>query len=167
MSRITKEIATTVATQLTTKKREVVKELGKKFRSELKRMYVEATPAEIKELAVKFPQYFERRNRISFGGTNGFGYESYSIEGNVIVAPSDAYFTNISSENAKILKKLDNEIQDKNKELKDLVKELEILLYSLRTYSKVAEQFPEAVPFLPFKTTSALAINIEDLRKKL
>lgn len=167
MSRITKEIATQVATQLTTKKREALKELDAKFRSELKRMYVEDTPAEIKELAEKFPQYFEQRTRIGFGGTNGFGYEVYSIDGNVIAPVSGAYYTKISPENSKILKKLDNEIQDKKKELKNLVKELEILLYSLRTYSKVAEQFPEAVPFLPFRTTSALAINIQDIRKKL
>lgn len=167
MSRITKEIATTVATQLTTKKREALKELDAKFRSELKRMYVEDTPSEIKELSVKFPKYFNFRNRISLNGVQGFGYENYLIEGNVISDTNGGYYTNISPENAKILKKLDNELQDKRNELTGLIKELEILLYSLRTYPKVAEQFPEAVPFLPFRTTSALAINIEDLRKKL
>lgn len=167
MSRITKEIATQVANQLTTKKREALKELDFKFRSELERMYVEDTPSEIKRLEVMFPQYFEKRNCIGFNGTNGFGYKVYSIKGTVIATTSGAYYTKISSGNAKILKNLDNEIQDKKKELEDLVNELEIILYSLRTYAKVAEQFPEAVPFLPFKTTSALAINIEDLRKKL
>lgn len=167
MSRITKEIATQVATQLTTKKREVLAELNKKFRAELKRMYVEDTPSEIKELAEKHPEYFDFRNRIGFNGTNGFGYESYGIEGRVISTVGGAYYTKILPEHAKYLKKLDNEIQDKKKEILSLIKELEILLYSLRTYPKVAEQFPEAVPFLPFKTTSALAINIEDLRKKL
>jgi hypothetical protein len=167
MSRITKEIATQVATQLTAKKREALKELDVKFRSELKRMYVEDTPIDIIQLEVKFPQYFEKRNRIGFNGTNGFGYEVYSIEGTVIATTNGAYYTKISPENSKILKTLDNEIQDKKKELKDLVTELEILLYSLRTYAKVTEQFPEAVPFLPYRTTSALAINIEDIRKKL
>jgi hypothetical protein len=167
MTRITKEIATQVAVQLTSKKRELVKELDVKFRSELKRMYVEDTPIDIIQLEVKFPQYFEKRNRIGFNGTNGFGYEVYSIEGTVIATINGAYYTKISPENSKILKTLDNEIQDKKKELKDLVTELEILLYSLRTYAKVTEQFPEAVPFLPYRTTSALAINIEDVRKKL
>lgn len=167
MSRITKEIASQVAHQLTAKKREEVKELDAKFRTELKRMYVEDTPTEIKELAKKYPEYFEWRDRIGFYGTNGFGYENYRIEGTVITKAGSISYTNISPENAKKLNKLDNEIQDKKKELKDLVKELEILLYSLRTYSKVTEQFPEAIPFLPYKTTSALAINIDDLRKKL
>jgi hypothetical protein len=167
MTRITKEIATQVAVQLTSKKRELVKELDVKFRAELKRMYVEDTPTEVKELAEKFPNYFDFRNRISFCGTNGFGYEHFSIEGRVIGNSGSANYTEISPENAKKLKKLDNEIQDKKKELKDLTRELEILLYSLRTYAKVTEQFPEAVPFLPYRITSALAINIEDVRKKL
>jgi len=167
MSRITKEIATQVARDLTTKKREELKVLDTKFRSELKRMYVEDTPIEIKELEVKLPQYFEKRNRIGFNGTNGFGYEVYSIEGTVIATTNGAYYTKISTENAKILSSLNNEIQDKKKELNSLVKDLEVLLYSLRTYAKVSEQFPEAIPFLPFRTTSALAINIQDLRKKL
>ena len=167
MTRITKEIATQVAVQLTSKKRELVKELDVKFRSELKRMYVEDTPAEIKELAVKHPDYFQFRTRIGFYGTNGFGYENYLLEGSVVSKNTSAEYCNISAENAKKLKKLDNEIQDKKKELKDLTRELEILLYSFRTYAKVTEQFPEAVPFLPYRTTSALAINIEDVRKKL
>jgi hypothetical protein len=167
MSRITKEIASQVAHQLTAKKREVLKELNTKFRAELKRMYVEDTPNEIKELAEKYPEYFNFRDRIGFFGTNGFGYENYRVEGSVITKSGDNSYANISSENASKLKKIDYEIEDKKKELKDLVTELEILLYSLRTYAKVSEQFPEAIPFLPYKTTSALAINIEDLRKKL
>jgi hypothetical protein len=167
MSRITKEIATQVARDLTTKKREELKVLDTKFRSELKRMYVEDVPNEIKEISVKHRKYFDFRSRISLNGVNGFGYESYSIDGEVIVPTSGAYYTNISSDNAKILKKLENEFQDKKKELNELIKDLEILLYSLRTYSKVSEQFPEAIPFLPFRTTSALAINIQDLRNKL
>lgn len=167
MSRITKEIATQVAHQLTAKKTEEVKELDAKFRTELKRMYVEDTPREIKELASIHPEYFDFSERIGFYGTNGFGYDNYRIEGRVISKAGSISYTNISPENAKKLKKLDDEIQDKKKELKDLVRELEILLYSLRTYTKVTEQFPEAIPFLPYKTTSALAINIDDLRKKL
>lgn len=130
-------------------------------------MYVEDTPTEIKELAGKYPEYFEFQDRIGFYGTNGFGYENYKIEGRIISKAGIISYTSISPENAKKLKKLDDEIQDKRKELEDLVRELEILLYSLRTYAKVTEQFPEAVPFLPFKTTSALAINIQDLRNKL
>lgn len=167
MSRITKEVASQVATDLTAKKREALVELNKKFRLELKKMFVEDTPNEIKELSIKYPEWFSFVDRIGFYGTNGFGYENYKIEGSVVSKGGSFYYTNLSPENAKTLKKIDNEIQDKKKELADLVKELEILLYSLRTYSKVAEQFPEAVPFLPYKVATALAINIEDLRKKL
>ena len=167
MSRITKEIAGQVAHQLTAKKREEIHELDAKFRTELKRMYIEDIPSEIKELAGKYPEYFELRDRIGFYGTNGFGYENYKIDGSVISKGGSFNYLHISPENAKKLKQIDNEIQDKKKELKGLVRELEILLYSLRTYAKVSEQFPEAIPFLPYKTTSALAINIEDLRKKL
>ncbi len=167
MSRITKEIAGQVSHQLTAKKREEIHELDAKFRTELKRMYIEDIPEEIKELSAKYPEYFELRDRIGFYGTNGFGYENYKIDGSVISKAGSVNYLHISPENAKKLKKIDNEIQDKKKELKGLVRELEILLYSLRTYAKVSEQFPEAIPFLPYKTTSALAINIEDLRKKL
>jgi (2Fe-2S) ferredoxin len=101
------------------------------------------------------------------GGCNGFGYESFSLKESVVLKADNHYYTNISGENAKKIIKMHNEILDKKSEVSNLILDLEILLYSLRTYSKVSENFPEAIPFLPKKLTTGLSINISDIRKRI
>lgn len=49
-----------------------------------------------------------------------------------------------------------------------LRKEIENAVFNLRTYKAVQENFPEAFEYLPTqKTTSALALNISDLRNRI
>lgn len=167
MARITKEIATIIAVKLTVKKNELISNLENKFKDELLRMYVKDTPKEIIELQKKHPVYFKMSNRISMGGINGFSYEIFKVDSQIILKQDNNYYTNISAENSKKLQKIHNELQDKIKEVKSLIRDLEILLYSLRTYAKVSEQFPEAIPFLPKEVTTALSINISDIRKRI
>lgn len=165
--RITKEIARNVANQLTSKKRKELYELQERFKDELLKTYLEDIPKEIKELAQKYPYYFKKSNSISFGGCNGFSYEYFSLSESVIIKQSSSYYTEISSENAKKLNKIHNKIQDKKNEITELFKDLEIALYSLKTYSKVSEQFPEAIPFLPKSITTELSVNISNIRKRI
>jgi len=166
MSRITKEIAHQVALKLTSKKFEECLKLIEELAVETFKLYSNTVPKEIVELSKKFPDYFNFSEHLNVTG-NGFSYDQIKISEKSVVKSCNKYFTP-SPQDAKVLMAIKNKIDDARKSYKDLVFEIENLVYHLRTYAKVTEQFPEAVPFLPNKAiTNALAINIDDIRKKL
>ena len=70
---------------------------------------------------------------------------------------------------AKQLLKEFNEIEALKKEIKDLKKEIEVALYyTLKTYNRVSEVFPEAYNHLPKlnKDSTAIVINLDHLRRQ-
>jgi hypothetical protein len=166
MSRITKEIAKEVALKLTSKKFEEYQVLIEELSLKTFELYSATIPKEIIESSKKFPDYFDFSHHLNVTG-NGFSYDQIKISEKSVVKSSNKYYTP-QPQDAKALMAVKNKIEDARKSYKDLVFEIENLVYHLRTYAKVAEQFPEAVPFLPNKAiTTALAINIDDIRKKL
>lgn len=166
MSRITKEIAHEVALKLTSKKFEEYQKLIEELSLKTFELYSATIPKEIIELSKKFPHYFDFSQHLNVTG-NGFSYDQIKISEKSVVRSGNKYFTP-SPQDAKVLMTIKNKIEDAKKSYNDLAREIENLVYHLRTYTKVMEQFPEAVPFLPNKAiTNALTINIDDIRKKL
>lgn len=164
MSRITKEIAKEVAQKLTEKKREQIKKTDLELRSKLESMIYKRLPKDVVELFKKHPKYFNTKSCFRVSG-NGLNYE-YLYTNNEIPYTENSSF-DPSPEEAKELIKLNNKVTDLKNKKNELFREIENLLYSLRTYSKVIAEFPEAEPFLPKTITNKLTINVSDIRQQL
>lgn len=163
MSIITKVIASEVAIKLTAKKQKEINLLRTELREEFESIYLKTIPTEVLKCFEKFPNYFESRNEISVSG-NGLNWQRLFFTRKLPVN-SGTYLPN--KVDAESLLKKENNIQDRNKEILKLRTEIEIALFSLRSYKRIIEQFPEAQPFLPEKISNALAINISDIQSKL
>lgn len=164
MSRITKEIAKEVAIKMTSKKYEVIKPLQNELSSNLETFVKRRIPKVVLELYSKYPKYFEATSSFRMVG-NGFNHGYLHTKKNVPFGSNDVFEP--TAEEAKILLKLVNEITDLLQEKKDLIREVEITLYNLRTYVKINSEFPEATPFLPKNISNKLIVNINDIRNKL
>jgi len=163
MSIITKVIASEVAIKLTAKKQEEINLLRTELREEFESIYLKTIPSEVLKCYEKFPNYFEARNEVSVSG-NGFNYQRLFFT-KKLPTSSSHYLPN--SVDCESLLKKENAIQDKSKEISKLRTDIEVALFSLRSYKRIIEQFPEAEPFLPEKISNALAINISDIQSKL
>lgn len=163
MSRITKQIAENVAVKLTEKQSLKIKELQANLKDKFTEIYLKTIPKEVIDFHAKYPNFTETRQSVQCTG-NGFQWQSLGFNGHV---PSISNTFSPNEKDAKLLLKLLNEIDDKKSELSKLKHEIEVLVFGLRTYAKVNSEFPEATPFLPNSVSSALMVNISDLRKKL
>lgn len=163
MSRITKQIAENVAVKLTEKQALEIKELKVNLSDTFTSIYLNTIPKQVMELHLKYPEFIETRSSMQCQG-NGFQWQSISLNRNL---PAKNHVFSPEEKDAKLLLKLLNEIDDKKSELSKLKHEIEVLVFRLKTYAKVNSEFPEANPFLPNSVSSALMVNISDLRKKL
>jgi len=163
MSRITKLIAENVAAKLTEKQDSEIKELKSELSNKFTDIYLKTIPKEVLDFHKKYPEFIETRSNMQISG-NGFQYQSLSLNKSF---PAKNHIFLPNEKDAKTLLSLVNEISDKKSEHSKLKQEIEVLLFGLRTYTKVNSEFPEATPFLPKTITSALMVNISDLREKL
>jgi len=164
MSIITKAIATEVAVKLTAKKQEEIKNLDLKLREQFEIVYLKSLPKEVVLAFENAPNYFNTSNSVQISG-NGFNWQSLGFTKKMPVLRNCSH--QLSDKEASDFLKKYNTIEDKKSKCRDLIYEIETALFSLRSYKKIGEQFPEAIPFLPEKITSALAINISDIQYKL
>lgn len=163
MSRVTKQIAESVAIELTKKNALEIKELKADLDNKFTEIYLKTVPKEVLQLFEKYPDYVETRSSMQMSG-NGFQYQSLSLNKS-FPAKNHVFLPN--EKDAKMLLLLVNEISDKKSEHSKLKQEVSALLFNLKTYNRVNSEFPEATPFLPKTVTSALMVNISDLREKL
>lgn len=162
---VTKEIALQVAKQLLDKKLLAIEKLKTTFKTSARVLYLKTLPKSVINLTKKYPEYINQSSSIQLHG-NGWSYEYISFDKSVPVVRNERYWSpDLTISNA--IKKDLNIIRDLEKEYRELLKEIEVSLYSLRTYNRVEKEFPEAFKLLPVKQTMALAINIPDIRKKL
>lgn len=163
MSVITKTMAAEAAKKLTEKKAEDLQKSAEKISEVFEEMYKKTLSSEVLDLFEKHPSYFKSRTSFQLKG-EGLNYEYVCL--NKGLPYSSNIFTPTKTQAAELRKALDS-IERKRKILHDLKTEIEITLWSLRSYKKIAEFLPEAVPFLPQKMTTALAVNVSDLRQRL
>lgn len=163
MSIITKTMAAEVAKKLTEKKAEDLQKTAAKISELFEEMYKETLNPEVLNLFEKHPSYFKSRTDFQLKG-EGLNYEYVSLSKGLPY--SSNIFTPTKTQAAGLRKALDSK-ERKRKTLHDLKNEIEITLWSLRSYKKIGEFLPEAIPFLPEKITTALALNVSDLRQRL
>jgi hypothetical protein len=163
MSRITKEIAREVAEKLTAKKLKEIQNLDLKQKTILHEFITEKIPKDVMSVYLVRPNYFKTYSSFSVCG-NGFDYKHLST---LNYLPFFGGSFEPSQEQAKKLNEVLNEKDNLKVKYFKLVKEIETLLYSLRTYSKVNLEFPEATPFLPENICNKLMVNISDIRSEL
>jgi len=160
---ITKQIASEVAILLLQKQANEIKSLNKDLETEFTEMVFKKIPVEVLDVFGKFSDYFGTRKSFQLSG-NGFNYKWLSASR--CLPAKNASFCPDEKE-AKRLLSIINKIDDKSNKYQDLLKEIEVTLFSLRTYKRVEENFPEAFVLLPKKQTVSLALNLSDLRNKL
>lgn len=164
MSRITKDIANEVAKKLTQNKTDEIENLENELRLKVHDIVKKRIPDSIIKLFKIHPNYFIKKSYFQFVG-NGMNHKGFYINNelpfiqNNVVEPSKL--------EADTILKLDNEITNLKTKRNTLRSEIRELLYSLRTYSKVISEFPEAEPFLPKTITNKLIVNISDIRNQL
>jgi len=165
--RITKDIAQDVAIKLLAKKYASIKQFKLQLAEKIKPAYDKTIPEDVLKTASKYPDYFDINNYVRLNG-NGWNYVNINMEGLKVVSKrSISPLFEPQGKFADVIKKLHNELADKESEVKQLKTEIENTLYSLRTYAKISEIFPEAVPFLPKHENTQLVVNVQGLRDRL
>lgn len=165
MSVVTKEIAKEIAKILTAKKADKVEKMEKSFSNKVLAAYNKSLPQSIRAAFKSHPQYFRGGSYINLSG-NGWSHRQVSL-GDRVVHPKDGAYWSPQAEVNQMLTKLDYEIQDAKKEIATLVTEIESALLSLRTYKRIEEKFPEAFKVIPEKVSTALIVNLDEVRAKL
>jgi len=163
MSRITKEIAYQVAKKLTEEKQKEIDLLNKSMGELVYSVVLKTIPEEVITCYNKHKTYFDTNSSVRFNG-NGFNFQYFNMPKSLplpdrMISPND--------EDSKGILAQFNNIQNKDKELKLLRKEIEVALFNLRTYNQVEKEFPEAFPHLPKPPNTALIVNIKSIREKL
>jgi len=163
MSKITRQIAENISAELTKKKALEITQLKQNLIDKFTDIYIKSLPKEVIDLHKKYPEYVNARFRLQLSG-NGFQYQYIDLLESL---PSKNSIFLPSEKDAKTLHFLINEVDEKEAEYKNLQIEISSLLLGLKTYNRVNSEFPEATPFLPKSMSTALMVNISDLREKL
>ena len=163
MSRITKTIAENVAIKLLEKKYAKIEEIKEGLKVKFTEIYKKQLPKEVLELFYKKQGFFYQRTNFVLDG-NG---HSHNIIYTTEPLPYLSGAVSLDVEDSKIILDIMNNISNLESEYNKLKLEIETTLLNLRTYSKISSEFPEATPFLPNTTSTALSVNISDLRNKL
>ena len=164
--RMTKDLAQDVARRITEKSSEYVDKCLKDVQSFVTKVYVESVPIEVSGAFKKFPDYFCVTERIKVLGT-GFSYDYIDTDEDVEVVcnlDNEAVLKLNGADSNKYVS-LNRKYESAKKKHREFKKEIEVSLYSLRTFSQIEKHIPEAVPFLPKSESLAVAKNFTRLRK--
>lgn len=161
--RITKQIAQDVASKMLVDKYKTINELDKELGLMVQSFLVAKIPAEVHTVFAKYPDYFDSLRSYYI---HGEGLNCKNVNVPQALPCTGSSFT-VTPEQAKEVVKLSNKREDLLEAYKKALREVETLLYNLRTYANVTKSFPEALPFLPAGQNTAVALNIEDVRKLL
>jgi hypothetical protein len=163
MSNITKQISSDIAEALSKFKKEEYNKARLRTQIVFTEMVLQELPPTVKDTFAKFPGYFAARKSRQLHG-NGCSYQY--IDTTTVLPCSNSTFSP-TPEQAKVLLSHLAKEQTAKKAWEDLHREIENTLSSLKTYKRISDYFPEAIPYLPEKTSTALSLNIDSLRQKL
>ncbi|HYH13984.1 MAG TPA: hypothetical protein VD794_02120 [Flavisolibacter sp.] len=164
MSRITKTIAEQVAIKLTEKKSyhlEVLKAQLEDLATNIKIGYI---PTDVLKAYRKNSKYFKSCTSEYFRGPGLGHYESFRYNQSL---PHTSEGVKVNELEAQSLIQQRDKIEDLQNTINKIKLDVENALLALRTYNNVEKEFPEAFEHLPSRTTTALSININDVRKQL
>lgn len=166
--RITKQIAAGVAAKMSKPAFDAAKALHDELRKLVTEFRIANTPKEILE-AFKDPKlnpYIRACNGLNIQGMGLFSEFVRYTDGPLPEASEYIKTFTLTSETEYIAFAF-NRWQDAVEDAEALRKELEITLLNLKTFTRVQQDLPEAVDYLPSATTTALAIDTSKLREKL
>lgn len=163
--RMSKDLAHTIADQLTKNKSAEIKKLEAQFEKEIVAEYAKQIPASIRRMFKKFPGYFRTTTQIRIHAA-GFNYKYVSFKKELPEHNSERG-VKLDAEQATYFKKLDNNIELLQEKVNNLHKEITAALIGLNSFAKIQKDFPEAVPFIPVSTSQALMIDMDKLRERI
>jgi hypothetical protein len=166
--RITKTIATDVASQLVQAKKIELKTLRDNQAEFITDIYEASLSDLIKNAFKKHKGFIYSGSSIRLNGEGlSVGYKNYPLSKELPKCNSCPSFP-LTSEQSAIVVDFENKIDTKEKEVKELFNNIEVALINLRTYGNVEKEFPEAFKLLPpANINTGLIINIKDIRCKL
>lgn len=165
--RITKEKAQNVAKKLVEAKKEKLElKIGKlkEFSYELAKS---KTPKEVLEIFESQKDFINTSSQVQFVNINLNDWYLRRVNLDSDVPVSYNHFT-ITDAEAKVILKMNNDIEKYRDEILKLQDELEVAILKMNTYKRCENEFPEAFALLPKEHMStSLMINISSLREKL
>jgi|GEM_PF-5527684 len=135
------------------------------FESAAKEAYLQTVPDKVMEVYKKFPCWCQSATGLKLDG-NGFDRLYVSV-GRVPSTTEYNMSFKPSADTAKKLHVLERAFSDLKERYKKMLLDTETALLNLRTYKAIAEQIPEAIPFLPATESTAIILNLSGLRKNL
>lgn len=166
MSRITKDIASAIAKKLIQKKQDAVNKLNNEFAKKAGEYYLKTLPEKVIKAFEDdvLKKYIDTTTSIRLSG-HGWNYQYVPLDKNY--PDNRKSVQNFTPKQMEILLKMYNDHSTAKNELNDLKSKIEIALYNLKTYSRVSESFPEAIPHLPTNSTTAVSVNVLEIRNEL
>ena len=162
--RISKSLAEQIAGKMLEKKYKEIMYIEKERNDLIIESFKESLPINVLNCFESNPEYIVKYQTFSL---NGIGLMNYEINLKSGFPCNNNNRINISDSIAEKMIEYRNIIHDKKKALISLRNNLEAALYKLATPARIAENIPEAVPFLPKENKLEIAINFTDLRNQL
>jgi hypothetical protein len=167
MSRISQEMASTVAYKLTEKSKSVADKLHIEYRKSVSEFYKSTLPkAVLAFFKTEHCEYVETTNSVILDG-HGFSDEYVSLIG---ALPSENGSTPRmpfdTNDGAKFIA-AKRKWEKANKEYKALKDETKQALLALKTFNNIRKELPEAAQYLPPPMSNALVVNFDSLHKRL
>lgn len=168
MSRISKQIAEDVSKAMTTAKREVLEGLKTKFKAHVREIACSRIGKKVMDLFEKDGDVSPYMSEYGTVQLFNWGFSGKRVYIGGIPYNGSSNSIELTREEGGMLWDLETKIEEAEKEVNQLQKEIYVALYeTLKTYKNVEKHFPEAFPFLPSQQTSALCINLDLLRQKI
>lgn len=165
MPRVTKQIAETVANQLMLSKAHDLKKEETILSEIVTKIYVSKIPLEVMVLFGVRGKFFRTRCYIKLNG-NGFNFQFFQLDCQ-LPDDGDTYGASFSVKECDLIKKQFGIVEDLKNQNAKLRFDIETAIFNLRTYANVEKEFPEAFKLLPARKTTALIVNLKDIRCKL
>jgi hypothetical protein len=160
---ITIEKAETVAAKMVSSRMDTLGSAKKAMKAKASSFVMAALPTLVKDCFEKHPDYFSSRDT-TVRLVNAHGDELH-MEARSPLGWGETCI--ISDEQHAELRRLYAECKAEGKAIDELERDIKNTLKSLKTYTRVKEQFPEAYALLPQDKTAALSIPIDDIRNRL
>lgn len=164
--RISQDLAQQIAYKLTQGSRDNADSFRVEYRELATAFYEQQTPKEVIAMKDLHPDYFQTRQRVDFAG-HGFRYEQVTSTRSVICNAGQTANLALTPKIADKLTKAKAKWEKADKECQALKAETETALLNLRTFARISENIPAAIPFLPPPMSNALVVNVDSLNKKL
>ena len=165
MSRISQELAQSIAYKLTEKSRIACDKLHVYFREFVTCLYEEQTPEEVKKCLKNHPDWIQTNSTIRLDG-HGFRWEYVTSTRPVIQTDKDNKLE-MTAKVADKISSLKNKWEKSKKVYEELKAEAKQALLSLRTFNNIRKELPQAAPMLPPPISNALVVNFNSLKNRL